>query len=226
LQKEITKLIIIEYKKVWNLIHTFLSKTAELCGKFDFWVYICYNERTLYTKIYNIIIKEEKCMNWFKFFVIGVVAALAISFAIGLAATNVQSIDVNDTVATIRVPGEFEDEVKIQYNGKYVTHTTENSIIKFNFLKSGYYHISLMEHEYVFVVSPDKNAHEYDVDLINQELSQIKGRLFCKYFIPCAILSNLGVVVAIFIIFGIPAIKNKKNKFPKIKQSKGERIDN
>ena len=60
-------------------------------------------------------------------------------------------IEIEENVATIRVPGEFEDELQLLYNGKYMTHTLENSVIKLKFLKPGYYHVNVENKDYVFL---------------------------------------------------------------------------
>ena len=161
-------------------------------------------------------------MKWYTLLGVIIAVILAISALWGLSnVATIGIIEIEENVATIRVPGEFEDELQLLYNGKYMTYTLENSVIKLKFLKPGYYHVNVENKDYVFLCGKNMNL-QYDIDLIEKEYNHIRYNIGFESFIESFVTMFIMACIYFILKFGIPGMRKVKFKIKSKSNKKQE----
>lgn len=127
------------------------------------------------------------------------IVSLVAIFSLVFGVSKPEQVTVAESVATIRLPGEFKGQAKISYNSEYVEQSEANSILTLTFKKQGYYMCSVGNNEYLFKVLNMDNS-ECTIDLIREEYSTIMLRVTAKC-IMISIILWIAVLVILFIVY-------------------------
>ena len=136
---------------------------------------------------------------------IAVIVSLVAIFSLVFGVTKPKQITVAESVATIRLPGEFKGQAKVSYNSEYIEQSESNSILTLIFKKQGYYMCSIGNNKYLFKVLNIDNS-EYTVDLIKEEYSTIMHGVVTK----CAVISLILWLTIWVVLFTTYCIVHQK----------------
>jgi len=119
-------------------------------------------------------------------------------------------ITLDNNMASIRLPGEFNGKVNVLYNEKYLTQEKENSVLNLKFSKEGYYYVKILDYRYVFCYLKDTSSN-YTIDLLQHEYKDIVRKNTNERIVIKLIILLVVVLFYVF-IFVWRKVRNRKGK--------------
>ncbi|MBR5227123.1 MAG: hypothetical protein IKV94_00575 [Clostridia bacterium] len=133
-----------------------------------------------------------------------VICSIVVFNLISLACSY-EVVDVDIQRYYVKAPENFNGNAFCKYNREYVNQENKDGVIKFIFLKNGYYHVNIGRESYVFRVNiPDGEP----IENYENELRHIEKKNLDLIFVSTLICMSL--ISAFFIVLATIRKKNPK----------------